>query len=180
MDVDWIFDGGRPCLDLVNTKRDRRLGGRELLTTPAALAEWLTLAGLLTARAHATPEDLTAALELREAIDRLGRGVAHAPDAQIVNLAARTAPIPQLRREHGEFVRITQSAAPPVTAALGVLAVDAIDLVATGLTVRICAADDCGVRFADLSPRHNRQWCSMSRCGNRAKARAHYARRTAQ
>ncbi|WP_211299708.1 CGNR zinc finger domain-containing protein, partial [Amycolatopsis lexingtonensis] len=25
-------------------------------------------------------------------------------------------------------------------------------------------------------PRRNRQWCSMSRCGNRAKARAHYAR----
>ncbi|WP_279580827.1 ABATE domain-containing protein [Fodinicola feengrottensis] len=42
---DWRWDGGRPSLDLVNTYRDRKTGGRELLATPANLAEWLRLAG---------------------------------------------------------------------------------------------------------------------------------------
>lgn len=40
--------------------------------------------------------------------------------------------------------------------------------------VRTCAAEDCGWLFRDKS--HRRRWCSMKSCGNRYKARQHYAR----
>ena len=46
--------------------------------------------------------------------------------------------------------------------------------------VRECAADDCAIVFYDESRSNNRRWCSMQRCGNRAKVRAHRARTSAQ
>ncbi|PXY31946.1 CGNR zinc finger domain-containing protein [Prauserella muralis] len=179
-DSGWVFDSGRACLDLVNTRRDRHAGGRELLTGPAALTEWLSLAGF-TGRADAA--HLAMALDLREAIDRVTRSVSagHRPareDVRVLNEAARAAAPPALRLgADGTPHRAVAPSADPVAAALGALAVDAIDLVTSPVTVRICAADDCGLRLADASPQRNRQWCSMARCGNRAKARAHYARR---
>lgn len=173
----WVFDGGRPCLDLVNTLRSRHLGGHEMLTGPAALAEWLVVAERLARRPRVTTEDLTLALQLREAVDRLTRGDTRAADVRLVNKIAAEAPVPQLRIDDDGPRRVLRSSAGPVGTALAELAVDAIDVVTAGSRVRICASDDCGMRFLDASPRHNRQWCSMSRCGNRAKARAHYARR---
>jgi predicted RNA-binding Zn ribbon-like protein len=43
--------------------------------------------------------------------------------------------------------------------------------------LRACAGDDCGWLFLDASKAGRRRWCSMADCGNRAKARRHYARR---
>ena len=40
--------------------------------------------------------------------------------------------------------------------------------------VRRCANDRCLWLFLDDSKSGNRRWCSMSACGNRAKARRHY------
>lgn len=45
--------------------------------------------------------------------------------------------------------------------------------------LRSCADPHCGWMFVDETRNHSRQWCSMEGCGNRAKARAHYARRKA-
>jgi predicted RNA-binding Zn ribbon-like protein len=42
--------------------------------------------------------------------------------------------------------------------------------------IRNCANDDCVLWFYDDSRGGRRQWCSMATCGNRAKARRHYAR----
>ncbi|MFF5986051.1 CGNR zinc finger domain-containing protein [Prauserella flavalba] len=178
--AEWVFDGGRPCLHLVNTLRDRHRGGRELLTTPAALTEWLGLAGY---GGRATAADLATALELREAVDRVSRAVSAGErpdraDVTVLNTVAASAPAPALRLDaDGTPRRTVQGGTGRVTTALAMLAVDAIELVTTSPCVRICAADDCGLRFADSSPKRSRQWCSMARCGNRAKARAHYARR---
>src|SRR5690349_1242555 len=44
---DWVWDGGRPSLDLVNTLRNRKTGGLELLRDPADLAAWLAASGLV-------------------------------------------------------------------------------------------------------------------------------------
>jgi predicted RNA-binding Zn ribbon-like protein len=43
--------------------------------------------------------------------------------------------------------------------------------------LRVCAGDECGWLFLDSSKAGRRRWCSMADCGNRAKARRHYARR---
>lgn len=46
--------------------------------------------------------------------------------------------------------------------------------------IRGCANEDCVLYFYDTSRGGRRQWCSMSGCGNRVKARRHYARVRAQ
>jgi len=46
--------------------------------------------------------------------------------------------------------------------------------------VRECGASDCRWLFLDSSKNRTRQWCSMSSCGNREKARRHYQRQKAR
>jgi len=55
----------------------------------------------------------------------------------------------------------------------------AADLLVRGPVERIreCpGAGTCGWLFLDVSKNASRRWCQMSSCGNRAKARRHYAR----
>ena len=42
--------------------------------------------------------------------------------------------------------------------------------------VRECDNDPCGWLFVDASRNRSRRWCDMRDCGNRVKARRHYAR----
>ncbi|MCO5993084.1 CGNR zinc finger domain-containing protein [Actinoallomurus rhizosphaericola] len=189
--ADWLWDGGRASVDLVNTIRDRKLGGRETLRTPADLAAWLREAGL-----PGAPDDagLRAVRRLREAIDLLAFPGVSAADRGAVTDAGET--LPRTTREAADVVNAAIAAAPPVptlalddagrpvaapreestAAALARLAVDAVGLLTGDDLLRVCAAPDCGVRFVDRSPARNRQWCSMRRCGNRHKARRHYDR----
>lgn len=182
MALGWVFDGGRPSLDLVNTLRDRYADGVELLTGPDALAEWFSRAGFSVG--EVTTGNVLAAKALREAVDRVLQAIAAGSvpermDVDLLNEAAAAAQPPPARLridDDGRPRREVPGAPDPVASAFAVLAADAIDLATGDAAVRICAADDCGLRFCDASPRRSRQWCSMARCGNRAKARAHYAR----
>ncbi|CAM01507.1 putative RNA-binding Zn ribbon-like protein [Saccharopolyspora erythraea NRRL 2338] len=190
---EWVWDGGRRCLDLVNTYRDRYRDGRELLLGPDELAEWLAVAGLLGAEpggsARPSSAHLRTALELREAVDRAARARASGArlepsDIDLINRTARHSHLAARQiRQDGDGAVVSWAPPPvdPVLAALGALAADAVDLLATDPppAVRVCAAGRCGIRFLDGSPAGNRQWCSMRRCGNREKARQHYARRKA-
>ncbi|MBW8872916.1 MAG: CGNR zinc finger domain-containing protein, partial [Leifsonia sp.] len=42
--------------------------------------------------------------------------------------------------------------------------------------IRECSAEDCRLVYLDTSRSGTRRWCSMHRCGNRAKVREHRAR----
>lgn len=66
-----------------------------------------------------------------------------------------------------------------VAQALSTIARDAVDLFSPGNTerVRCCSGADCDVVYLDTSRAASRRWCSMQRCGNRAKVRAHRARK---
>ena len=65
----WYWLGGRPALDLVNTRRERWRRNVECLTSDRDAADWLVAAELLP-RASAAPRGLVSdAQELREAID---------------------------------------------------------------------------------------------------------------
>ncbi len=46
--------------------------------------------------------------------------------------------------------------------------------------IRQCRASDCGWIFLDRTKNASRVWCSSADCGNRSRARRHYARRTAE
>jgi predicted RNA-binding Zn ribbon-like protein len=62
-----------------------------------------------------------------------------------------------------------------VVAARAVLAWDWIRANLPG-RLRPCANPDCTLFFVDRSRNNGARWCSMTTCGNRMKARRHYAR----
>jgi predicted RNA-binding Zn ribbon-like protein len=184
MRQDWIWHGGRPCLDLINTRRERwSAEPRELLVAPADLAEWLHAAQLVDRPPDVTAELLAQARELREAVDRVLRGDRlRAEDVALVDGWGRRAVPPPARLRldaEGRLRADVPSAADGAERALALVAADAVALVAAGAVahVRVCAHERCGLRFLDRSPARNRQWCSMRRCGNRAKSSRHHARR---
>jgi predicted RNA-binding Zn ribbon-like protein len=43
--------------------------------------------------------------------------------------------------------------------------------------IKKCNDPICTLFFYDESKNHTRRWCSMDRCGNRAKASIHYRRK---
>lgn len=104
-------------------------------------------------------------------------------DIDTVNLFAALPDVPPVlpggrRRAGANRVRLAQ--------ALSSVARDAVHLftevgsveATDGRAGRLarCAAVDCGLVFHDGSRGGTRRWCSMQRCGNREKVRAHRAR----
>ncbi|MFD8218962.1 CGNR zinc finger domain-containing protein [Streptomyces sp. NPDC059697] len=185
----WIWDGGRVCLDFANTLRRRwRATPEETLRNPVDLVLWLQEAGLLApdASAPATAAALTSGRRLRETVDRAvltaadGRLPASG-DVTLLNRSAAEASRPALQIAIGDG-RLepagTSTLAADPTAALALIAQDAVDLLLSAeiRRVRVCGAETCALRFLDRSPAHNRRWCSMSRCGNRTKVRLHQSR----
>ncbi len=70
------------------------------------------------------------------------------------------------------------SVEPTAAALLAPVLWSAADLLVGGQLARVrqCANAECGWLFLDASKSGNRRWCSMSTCGNRAKAHRHYLR----
>jgi predicted RNA-binding Zn ribbon-like protein len=124
-------------------------------------------------------DELAAPHPMRAEVIRIATAVArgttpHPADIALVNEVAAHAPLVRALRPEGG----TTVVAPTAAAALATLARDAVDLFGGPLArrVRICAADDCGLLLVDTSRPGTRRWCSMERCGNRAKLRTHRAR----
>jgi predicted RNA-binding Zn ribbon-like protein len=184
MTTAWCWLGGRPALDFVNTRRDY-----ETLRSPADLSEWLGRAGLLPAPAAAPPQALVAAVALREAIDAGVRAVVAGdpPPPETVTAIDGWLPYAVVRPAlwtgaDGVPVLAERPAAEPLAAAMGALALDAARMLGRDddrTRVRICSSETCSARFYDRSPAAARRWCSMTRCGNAAKARRHRARQNA-
>jgi len=187
----WYWLGGRPALDLVNTKRERWGRSVETLVTPEDLACWLSAAGVVEEAPARVPRSvLLEARELREAIDALttvcvaGVPARAAPLALVDRWIVRAGTRPVLRRgPDGEPELAERGPADSPRRALGEIALDAARMLGTPeqrTRVRICGAEDCSARFYDRSPAGRRRWCSMDTCGNVAKARRHRARQRAE
>ena len=196
-DLSWAaLVGGRLCLDFANTLGGTRAAGSiEHLTDYETLLEWAvhagaidaTLARALRREAGAHPrqaaEVLTAARALREAIYFIFYAVDHgdAPHREDVALVerhlARALARPQLVRD-GERFRVAFAAQRELTAPLDPIARSAAELLASDdlPRVRACSSDGCDWLFVDQTRNRSRRWCEMKACGNRAKARRHYAR----
>lgn len=182
----WYWLGARPALDFVNTRRERWRRSVETLVTPDDLSLWLEHAEL-TDRPMRVPKSVLAeARELREAIDACVIAVLEGarPEARAVTLVddwlVHAGDRPQLRIEDNLPVLGERAAADSPRRALGMLALDAaqmLGLPAERARIRICESDTCSARFYDRSPAGKRRWCSMQTCGNAAKARRHRARR---
>jgi predicted RNA-binding Zn ribbon-like protein len=71
-----------------------------------------------------------------------------------------------------EAVELDQMVWPVVQSAVDLLTSPELDRVGQ------CADDrGCGWLFLDMTKNRSRRWCDMRDCGNRAKARRHYAKR---
>jgi predicted RNA-binding Zn ribbon-like protein len=186
----WYWLGGRPALDFANTLRERWRRQVETLVTPADLALWLSRAGLLDPVDLADVALLADARALREAIDTCATAaIAGAPmpadavatiDGWLPAAVAR----PQLALGAGGAAVLGERPVPDAARhALAVVALDAARMLGRPqerARMRVCAAETCSARFYDRSPAGRRRWCSMSGCGNEAKARRHRAARRAR
>jgi predicted RNA-binding Zn ribbon-like protein len=98
-------------------------------------------------------------------------------EKDIAALNAALADAPARRRVHrgGWDIGIP---GPSAGALLAPTLWSAADLLVGGQLARVrqCANPACGWLFLDNSKSGNRRWCSMSACGNRAKAHRHYVR----
>ncbi|KVL58130.1 hypothetical protein WT01_17490 [Burkholderia cepacia] len=127
------------------------------------------------------PAMLARALALREALYRLFHAQAeqrepHADDLALLGgFLAEAAPRVALARIDGAYAwRIGGGATLAVL--LSPVLWSAIDLLGGARLAKVkrCANDACQWLFIDDSKNGSRRWCSMSSCGNRAKAYRHY------
>ncbi|MDQ1137751.1 putative RNA-binding Zn ribbon-like protein [Microbacterium sp. SORGH_AS 1204] len=163
------------------TLTERRGTPVERIPTPERLADWLTERDLAVDRC--SPADLTAAVELREAIHAAATAGAldqpHPQDAvEVINrFAAHGGAVPALLDDGRRHWRLGEPAT--VAAALSVVAADAIEMLA-GVrpgTLALCASPTCRAAFFDTSRGRTRRWCDMNTCGNHEKKARLKARR---
>ena len=147
------------------------------------LAEWLH-GRFAEFDGNVNDRELLDALNLRGAIARAAlatsRGENPDPaDVDLINLYAATPDIPPVlaggSRQAGRLTaRVGQTLSEMARQVVELLSDDSSE------RIRECAASDCHLVFYDESRSNNRRWCSMQRCGNRAKVRNHRARGVAQ
>jgi predicted RNA-binding Zn ribbon-like protein len=194
---DLTLIGGNLALDFMNTVGDHLAEHPgEWLKSYDDLVEWGVYAGaisrddgnelrqLAAGQPDAAEAALTKARALRETLYRLFLSAIrdeqpNADDLQALNRALADAPArAEMGYQDGKYVwqlPDTAYSLDTVTwralwAAADLLASDRLD------QVKVCEGDECGWVFLDTSRNRARRWCSMSDCGNRAKANRYYRR----
>ncbi|GGW81111.1 CGNR zinc finger domain-containing protein [Streptomyces lomondensis] len=145
----------------------------ERIPTPNRLVDWLAVSGL--AVESCTTAQLERARELRESIHAAATAAARreplpASAVQVINdcsIQGRAAAV--LTPEGNRQWRL--SSASSVEDALGIIAADAISIIAGERDGRLalCASPTCRAAFFDTSQSRTRRWCDMNTCGNRQK-----------
>jgi predicted RNA-binding Zn ribbon-like protein len=151
----------------------------ETLRAPEDLERWATDV-LGATRVRATAPSVAEAKRLRAAIWNLadavidGRALGAWDRSTLNTFAASPSLVPHLGPD-GTRSWLPSAAA---TALLATIARDAIEVATGPLASRIrrCEGVHCGIPFVDTSRPGTRRWCSMDRCGNRAKVAAHRRR----
>jgi predicted RNA-binding Zn ribbon-like protein len=171
------FNAGCLSLNLVCTVRHRPSKNLELLNEPADVSRWLFEAKAIPQLSPVTAAELDRAKRLRKAIfdtaSRISEG--KPPDRRAVSVINEFAALPlaEVRLDFRSW-RPEYLSDAPIDAGLSAVARDAIDLF-TGpqsKLIRTCAEPACRMLFVDASPGAQRRWCSMTRCGSRAKGAA--------
>jgi len=193
--------GGVLCLDFVNTVDPRHATDRlDFLTNYDHLIGWArhvealddAEARRLLKLARRQPRDanlvMNRTIALREALYGLFAGaiVGEDPapsDCDRLNLeVAQTMANARIDHSVDGFWWTWDNAADRLDRVLWSVVRSATDLLVEGPLERVreCPGDGgtCGWLFLDVSKNATRRWCEMRTCGNRAKARRFYGRRT--
>lgn len=187
------------ALDFVNTSSARDTPAPlEHLREPADIVAWALRAGIVdengagqvrAALAAGDPgwrDFLGESLGLRETIYRAVTAIAAAkrPDSADLNAiksaCARAIAAGELTAANERFVWSWPQDPPTMFTILGPIIMSAVGLFREADPKRLkqCGGEHCGWVFFDLSKNNSRRWCEMRVCGNRAKARRFYARKT--
>ncbi|MGW0248591.1 CGNR zinc finger domain-containing protein [Nocardia goodfellowii] len=155
------------------TLTERQGDSLERIPTPQRLVDWLVVSGL--AVDSCTTAQLELARELREAIHFAATAAAlrealPASAVGVINdrsMQGRAAAVLTPERNR----RWQLSSASCVEDALGVIAADAISIIAGERDgkLALCASPTCRAAFFDTSQSRTRKWCDMNTCGNRQK-----------
>jgi predicted RNA-binding Zn ribbon-like protein len=145
----------------------------ERIPTPGRLVDWLAVNGL--AVDSCTPAQLDLARELRESIHAAATAAAvHDPlppsAVQVINDRSAQGRAAAVLTPEGQR-RWRLGPAACVEDALGVIAADAVDIIAGERDgkLALCASPTCRAAFFDTSQSRTRKWCDMNTCGNRQK-----------
>src|SRR3954471_25079041 len=155
------------------TLSERHGDAVERIPTPHRLIDWLAVYGL--AVDSCTTAQLERARELRESIHAAATASALQDDlpasaVQVINdFSAQGRAAAVLTPEGKRQWRL--SSASCVEDALGVIAADAISIIAGERDgkLALCASPTCRAAFFDTSQSRTRKWCDMNTCGNRQK-----------
>ncbi|MFD1150951.1 CGNR zinc finger domain-containing protein [Saccharothrix hoggarensis] len=113
--------------------------------------------------------------QLREARDAVAAVIADPADHAALNALLDRGRVRLAVDEHGQVEH--EDVADPAWRAAWACLRDYLRLrEATPDRLRKCANPDCVLHFQDVSRTSRRQWCSMTACGNRFKARRHHDR----
>ncbi|GAA1074297.1 CGNR zinc finger domain-containing protein [Nocardiopsis metallicus] len=165
---------GEPvAVDLLNTRWVVGADHFDLLDSEDGLRQWLTEAGLAE-RFTADTRTRAHLLAVRDTLARLLRDPTDPEATDQLNAVLG----------HGSVRRLLRDGAPastvefddPARGPAWLAAADLLDLMERPDRLRGCANPDCVLHFFDTSKNGTRRWCSMSGCGNRAKAARHHAR----
>ena len=192
------FIAGSLALDFANSCSGRqRPPGHDHLVTYDDLVEWGRQSGVLTTmeaawlrrEAAASPARASSVLKkaqaLRDAIWRVFSAVASRQQPTPADIgvlsdeAARVLGRSRLVRDATRYRWDRNERPDDLDALVWPVARSAAELLVSGPLdrVRECASESCGWLFLDASRNRSRRWCAMNGCGNRAKAKRHYALR---
>lgn len=193
------LSGGELCLDFANTLGGKRVSEpRERLNSYADLVSWARQSGIvgetaasgLLEGAARHPKKAAATLararKMREAIYRIWVAYIRqqrpaGEDMALLNSVLAEALAHQRLVHGGQGYALGWADADALESILWPVAKSAAELLTSeqAKRVRQCEefeATECGWLFLDETRNRSRRWCSMSSCGNRAKARRHYHR----
>jgi predicted RNA-binding Zn ribbon-like protein len=156
----------------LNTHYDLESHGGEVLSGPDELRSWLAGRRLIAADAPVSAGDVARVIAIRETLRDLIGG--RADHAALAELQATV----RIRLEPGR-PRLEPTERETIDGAIaGLIAIVATEMLGDRWSrLKVCPGVECGWAFYDHSRNRSGRWCSMSICGGRAKARAHYRRR---
>ena len=187
---DFVFDGNDRCLDFLNTEMfegDQRI---ELLEDYSDVVDWLKVSGLIdsemaneilfdkrTNRQKVIKDIKSFRSTLKNVIKDLTLGKPPGePSIKAINQILKTNKVySQIHNHNGDIELVTIPTSPNYDP-LVLIAKTAVELLTQKdlALIKNCGDPVCTLLFYDESKNHTRRWCSMNRCGNRAKAAIHY------
>ena len=181
--------GGHPLIDFINTEMTPNGRKVDLLVTNEDVIFWLTDIGFFPREAvqFNWQEEKTLLHQVHTFRQKMRTMIVSIADEKpipsnvikIINEAlTEWQGQPRLGQDEGRFVRELDFSIENSGQLVALIADTAVDLLTTANLnyVKKCGNDECTRYFLDTSKNHSRRWCSMEGCGNRMKARAHYAR----